>query len=431
MSKLLHINSRIMPYATWMLRILIGGTFILSGLSKMIDVWGFAYKIEQYFNVWGWQSTLQTNVIIGITISAIEFVVGLVLSTGCYKRSATWIAASIMAVMLPLSAYIMIANPVDDCGCFGDLIKISNTTTFLKNIFICIGITYLLFFNHKVKGLFHHYTHWLIGCIGYIYILSIGLLGYNIQPLVDFRQYKVGTSLIDLPSEESSEESIFIYSKDGVTQEYSINNLPDSTWTFVDRIDSPTTHDATNNISIYDSENNDVTTDVITTSSKQILVLIPSLKHADISYSFLINEMYNYSQANNIDFIGIFANNDSKYIKKWRDLSLAQWPIYTAEKTTLTEIARGKISVIYLNNGIVQWKRTLSSIPSDIFSNPKEGIFDSLNFDSVSHFKYLTLSFISLLILILIFNSLFIAVIRYFSRKKEKKNVTLQNENSN
>ena len=84
MSKLLHINSRLMPYATWMLRILIGGTFILSGLSKMIDVWGFAYKIEQYFNVWGWQSTLQTNVIIGITISAIEFVVGLVLQALSY-----------------------------------------------------------------------------------------------------------------------------------------------------------------------------------------------------------------------------------------------------------------------------------------------------------------------------------------------------------
>ena len=431
MSKSLHINSRHMPYIIWALRILIGGTFILSGLSKMIDVWGFAYKIEQYFNVWGWQSTLQTNVIIGITISAIEFVVGLLISTGCYKRSASWIAVCIMAVMLPLSAYIMIANPVDDCGCFGDFIKISNTTTFLKNIFICIGIAYLLFHNHKVKGLFHHYTHWLIGSIGYVYILLIGLLGYNIQPLIDFRQYKVGTSLINLPSEDISEESTFIYSKGNVTQEFSINNLPDSTWTFVDRKDSSPTNDVTNSISIYDSENNDVTTDVITPSSKQILVLIPSIKYADISYSFLINEMYHYSQANNIDFIGIFANNDSKYIKKWRDLSLAKWPTYTAEKSSLIEIARGKIAIVYLNNGIVQWKRTLSSIPSDIFSNPKEDIFESLNFDSISHFKYLTLSFISLLTLIFIFNSLFIAVIRYFYRKKEKKNVTLQNENSN
>ena len=427
MSKSLHINSRFIPYIIWGLRIIIGGTFIVSGLSKMIDIWGFAYKIEQYFNAWDWESTLQTNVIISIVISTIEFVVGLLISTGCYRRSAVWIAICIMAAMLPLSTYIMFANPVDDCGCFGDFIKISNTSTFIKNIFICIGLAILLLYNTKIKGLYHHYTHWLIGSIGYIYILIIGLLGYNIQPLVDFRQYKVGTSLIDTSSTNSSEDCIFIYSKDGITKEFNINNLPDSTWTFIDRIDTSSSHPTINDIAIYDNENNDVTTDLISSSSKQVLVIIPSIKHADISYSFLINEMYQYAQSNDIGFIGIFANNDSKYIKKWRDLSLAQWPIYTAESTTLTEIARGKIAVVYLNGGIVQWKRTLSSIPSDIFSTPQNDIFESLNFDSLRHFKYLTLSFITLLILIFIFNTLILAVNRYFSRKKEKKNVTLQN----
>ncbi|MBQ7854063.1 MAG: DoxX family protein [Muribaculaceae bacterium] len=421
-------SNYVIPVITWAIRLSIGATFIISGFSKMIDIWGFTYKIEQYINVWGWEITRPIVVIAAMSISAIEFVLGCMLATGCYKRSSSWIATFIMLIMLPLSAYIMIENPVDDCGCFGDFWVISNSATFFKNIAITIGLIYLCIFNKRTFGLFLPYLQWIVATICYIYILIIGFLGYNIQPLVDFRSYKVGTEFIPKNSSDNITFN-FIYEKTGIKQSFDIDSLPDSTWTFVERTkigsDSTTNH----SITIYDLNNNDVTSEVITNEGEQIILLFPEIKYADISYSFMTNEMDNYIKNRGGELIGIFATNDKKQIKDWVDRSLIQWPIYTAEDTSIKEIARGKGSVVYLKDGIIQWKRTLSSIPTDIFSiSNSENAFEQLYPKDNHMMRHYSSIFICSIIIIFTINLLFVALTSFFSRICKKKNVTLQDK---
>lgn len=421
-------SSYLTPTITWILRILIGGTFIISGLTKMIDVRGFTYKIEQYLNVWGWDVTRPIVVIVAMTISAIEFVLGCMMATGSYKKSSPWIATIIMIFMLPLSAYIMIANPVDNCGCFGDYLVISNFATFCKNLAITIGLIYLCIFNKRTFGIFKPYIQWIVATICYIYILVIGFVGYNVQPLVDFRSYKVGTEFIPKNSSDNITFN-FIYEKNGIKQSFDIDSLPDSTWTFVERTkigsDSTTNH----SITIYDLNNNDVTSEVITNEGEQIILLFPEIKYADISYSFMTNEMDNYIKNRGGELIGIFATNDKKQIKDWVDRSLIQWPIYTAEDTSIKEIARGKGSVVYLKDGIIQWKRTLSSIPTDIFSiSNSENAFEQLYPKDNHMMRHYSSIFICSIIIIFTINLLFVALTSFFSRICKKKNVTLQDK---
>ena len=421
-------SSYLTPTITWILRILIGGTFIISGLTKMIDVWGFTYKIEQYLNVWGWDVTRPIVVIVAMTISAIEFVLGCMMATGSYKKSSPWITTIIMIFMLPLSAYIMIANPVDNCGCFGDYLVISNFATFCKNLAITIGLIYLCIFNKRTFGIFKPYIQWIVATICYIYILVIGFVGYNVQPLVDFRSYKVGTEFIPKNSSDNITFN-FIYEKNGIKQSFDIDSLPDSTWTFVERTkigsDSTTNH----SITIYDLNNNDVTSEVITNEGEQIILLFPEIKYADISYSFMTNEMDNYIKNRGGELIGIFATNDKKQIKDWVDRSLIQWPIYTAEDTSIKEIARGKGSVVYLKDGIIQWKRTLSSIPTDIFSiSNSENAFEQLYPKDNHMMRHYSSIFICSIIIIFTINLLFVALTSFFSRICKKKNVTLQDK---
>lgn len=429
MSNKPRFTTYLMPSVTWLLRIVIGATFVISGLSKMIDVWGFVYKIEQYLNVWGWDMTRQLVVISAMILSSVEFVAGLMLFTGCYKRTASWGAMAIMAFMLPLSAYIMIANPVDDCGCFGDFWVISNTATFFKNLAITAGLVYLCVYNKRTFGLFHPYLQWIVATVSYVYIMIIGLVGYNLQPLVDFRPYKVGTSLVadDMDREPQFE---FVYEKEGVRQMFNVDSLPDSTWSFVDRMavgDDSVAIEEPIPIAIYDLDDENVADDVISADGKQIILLIPEIEHADISYSFLVNEMYNYVMDNGWDMIGVFASNDKARIAQWIDLSLAQWPVYTAEDTSIKELARGKISVVYLKDGVIEWKRTLSSIPSDMFSNHDvNDVFDRLYPMYNANFAYITNAFVKIILSIFVLNLLIMAVKFLFSRKKEKKNVTLQ-----
>ena len=423
-----------MPCVTWLLRFVIGGTFIVSGLSKMIDVWGFVYKIEQYLNVWGWEFTRPMSAVAAILLSAVEFVVGVMLATGCYKRLAAWSSAAIMVVMLPLSAYIMVANPVDDCGCFGDLWMIPNTATFVKNLLLTAGVIYLCVFNKRTAGLFHHYIQWIVAAVSYIYVLVIGFVGYNVQPLIDFRPFKVGTMLANEEFSGADTQFNFIYEKDGRQQEFSVDSLPDSTWNFVDRvaIDSDITLQDANVFAIYNLDDEDVTDAAILSSGEQVILLFPELKYADVSYSYMINEMYDYVTAHGGDMIGVFASNDKARIERWADLAIAHWPMFTAEDTLIKELARGKMSVVYLKDGVIKWKRTLSSIPTDIFSNKSDGnALQKLYPSDKAGFSNITAIYVIVLLAILAFNLLIDAVKWLFSRKKEKKNVTLQNENNN
>jgi hypothetical protein len=56
--------------------------------------------------------------------------------------------------------------------------------------------------------------------------------------MIDFTDFKPGTALASMKAEtefsnESAFESTFVYEKDGVQHEFTLDNLPDSTWTFV------------------------------------------------------------------------------------------------------------------------------------------------------------------------------------------------------
>ena len=74
-----------------MLRIIVGGTFIFSGITKLVDLWGTVFKIEDYLDVWQ-IDVPRTVVLMGaMALSTFEFVSGLLLLTGCCRRVMTWL----------------------------------------------------------------------------------------------------------------------------------------------------------------------------------------------------------------------------------------------------------------------------------------------------------------------------------------------------
>lgn len=49
-----------------------------------------------------------------------------------------------MSVMTPLTFYLALADPVSDCGCFGDAVSLTNWETFGKNV-VLLGLSVLVF----------------------------------------------------------------------------------------------------------------------------------------------------------------------------------------------------------------------------------------------------------------------------------------------
>lgn len=427
MNKIKVLNERYLHQIVLTLRIIIGATFVLSGIVKAIDLWGFTYKIEQYLNVWSIYLPHSLILFTATIISFGEFILGALLFTGSYKRSSVWILLSIMAFMLPLSAYIAIVNPVEDCGCFGDFWKISNVATLIKNIFITGGLIYLLFFNKSVLGLYSKYIQWVQIVLLLMYISIISYEGYSVQPLLDFRPYKIGTTILPDLSEEESNIYKFIYEKDGKRETFSINNLPDSSWTFIDR-EEYTENVINYGLSIY-KEGEDVTNEAILASGDEIILIIPNITDVNISYTYLINEINRYAESIGGRFIGLLTTDD-KGLNDWQDISLATYNLYSVEDTSLKEVVRGQMSLVYLKDGKIQWKRTIRSINASLFSSTEyTHPLETLYINGYKRFIILSASLLGFMLILWIINRSGYIVKWHFYRKNKNNIVTLQKGN--
>lgn len=380
-----------LPWIVWTLRIALGAVFLVSGLSKGIDLWGFVYKIEEYLSVWDFVQPRSLVVVAAMGISCYEFTFGAMLLVGCYRRFSASALLAMMAVMLPLTLYIYVANPVADCGCFGDFLIISNAATFWKNVVITAGLIYLLTVTRKVDGLYRFFTQWATTTVSVIYFLTVAMLGYNVQPLLDFRSFPVGTRLID--DEDSAEETNeykFVYSKDGVEKEFDLDNLPDSTWSFVDRRLVGGSEMERTDFVVMDGEEN-VSEDIIAEQGEQLVVVVPQGERADVSYTYTINELWRYITARGGSLVELVAMPEA-VLPQWMDLSMATYPVYSADGTMLKEMSRGDISAIYLRDGVIQWKRSLASIDVDMFARAGEGLNALELLDTHGHATFLWLS---------------------------------------
>ncbi len=413
-------HSRHIVILTWVLRVLVGGTFIVSGLAKSVDIWGFVYKIEQYLNVWGLDEPRSVVVVVATALSAFEFVMGVMVACGSYKRAGVWLLSLAMVVMLALSVYVAVADPVPDCGCFGDLWVISNTATCVKNILLMAALVFLIRYNRSAGGLYIPYLQWITVVACAVYVLVVASFGYQVQPLLDFRQYKIGTPLA--VDDDSDEETTFafIYEKQGVRREFTADNLPDSTWSFVDRRAVGGGAEAAPQFMIYDGDD-EVTSDVISPSGEEILLLIPEMKSADISMTYIVNEMYRYVTSRSGEMIGIVASANERELDYWSDISMAAYPLYTAEDTSIKELARGTVSVVYLVDGVIRWKRTMLSIPNEIFSKHPRDAFERLDFNGPRRFAAYTFYLVAVMLVLLMFNQILLFLKRIFHLKNKEK----------
>lgn len=117
-------------------RIAVGAVFLFSGLSKGFDAWGTALKTGEYLTAFGMETLMPASGALAVLQCTVETALGLLLLTGRAMRVTGAIASIAMAFFTLLTLIIAIWNPLDDCGCFGATLKISNWATFAKNVIL-------------------------------------------------------------------------------------------------------------------------------------------------------------------------------------------------------------------------------------------------------------------------------------------------------
>lgn len=340
-------------------------------------------------------------------ISGGEFLLGMMTLVGAYRRSAPLLLLVMMAVMLPLTAWIMMANPVKDCGCFGDFWVMSNTMTFVKNLIITLALILLLMLNRNVRGLYGPYIQWLPAFLTVLYAIVVGQWGYNVQPLIDFRSFPVGSSL--RPSADSSEQEEeedmavkfrWIYERNGERRAFSDEELGevDDSWTFVEReLESGDAGTDNSTQFIVREDGLDVTEEIIPAEGREVIVVVPEGQRLDVSYTYALNEIQQYVDARGGTMIGLLGTQED-LLDHWRELMMADYPLYAADQTMLKELARGAMALVYLEDGKIQWKRNMFLIDAEWFSDPKRAdVLAELKYDGPALFWWLTAFYLGLM----------------------------------
>jgi uncharacterized membrane protein YphA (DoxX/SURF4 family) len=115
-------------------RVLLGLTFIFSGFVKVVDPWGTALKITEYLNVYGFGTLNDYRFGFAIWFCAAELMMGLMLTFRVKTRLISIFALLVMTFFTVLTFLSATVLPVEDCGCFGDALRLSPWASFGKNV---------------------------------------------------------------------------------------------------------------------------------------------------------------------------------------------------------------------------------------------------------------------------------------------------------
>ncbi|MBU1368903.1 MAG: DoxX family protein, partial [Bacteroidetes bacterium] len=222
-------------------RQLVGIIFIFSGFVKGVDPLGTAYRIEDYFIAYGTEWASGLALLLSILLSTAEFVIGMALVTGLHLRVTSWFLLIMMLFFTGITYYDALYEPVPDCGCFGDAIKLTNWETFYKNIIMMVFVL-LIFFNRKrFKINLTRSFQWILVILFFVGFGYFSLYNYKHLPLIDFRAWKVGEQLNPDGEQETLVYLTYRNIETGETQEYLSPDYPWDdeqwleNWEFVDQ----------------------------------------------------------------------------------------------------------------------------------------------------------------------------------------------------
>ena len=224
-----------MRFLRGLCRVLFALTFILSGVLKLLDPVGTGLIVHEYLSFMHLDFLDSGAIVLGIALATLEFLIGICVLSGLRLRIVAWVALILTAFFTVLTFYLMRFNPISDCGCFGEAIHLTNTQTFIKNVVLLV-LAILIFLGRKrATRVAPAPLEWVFIALFALVGLSVALRALATIPQVDFTAYSVGSSLDELAQENQARfETTFIYTKDGHTEEFTLDNLPDDSWTYLD-----------------------------------------------------------------------------------------------------------------------------------------------------------------------------------------------------
>lgn len=367
-------------------RFVLAVTFIFSGYVKAIDPLGTQYKLHDYAEAAGLSMLAPDWLTLAgsIALSATEFVLGIMMLFAIQRRLTSKLTVALMTVMTVVTLWLAIANPIEDCGCFGDALKLTNGQTLLKNLVLLACALVVAWRPLKMVRFISESNQWIVINYTVIFILVSSLWSLYTLPPFDFRPYHIGANIregMEIPEDapQPKFETTFLMEKDGQQREFTLENYPDSTWTFVDsktvQVEKgyvPPIHDFSIELkrqtgsddASQDEEDadSDITDLVLSNPGYTFLLISPHLERADDANFGDIDQLYEYADEHDYPFYCLTASTDEA-VARWIELTGAEYPFCTTDETTLKTIVRSNPGLVLLKDGVVIGKWSHNDLP--------------------------------------------------------------------
>lgn len=212
----------------------LGAVFLISGILKLMDPVGSEFIMKSYFSFLHIGFMDFSAKFFGVAFALTEAVLGAALMSGVWRKVVGIAVVALTTFFTLLTLVLLIFNPVMDCGCFGEAIHLTHLQTFVKNVILCAlccgAFIPMRELDRPVKV---KYVSFALTACSLVALLIYSLVAL---PLKDYTAFHPGAMLQAAADEQYKDfsEPEFIYEKDGVTQAFSLDALPDSSWNFVD-----------------------------------------------------------------------------------------------------------------------------------------------------------------------------------------------------
>lgn len=352
-----------MKALVWSARIIVGLLFIFSGLVKANDPLGLSYKMQEFFEIWGWHSLNDHTLLSSVLMNAFEIIAGFALLLGWRVKLFTWLLLIMIVFFTFLTGYTYVTGKPANCGCFGDCLPITSKTSFLKDVVLTILIAFLVWKHKYIQPVLTPKLRLII--MGMVTVFSFGLQWYALTylPPVDCLPFKKGNSIPEKmqPPANAIPDSFairFVYEKDGKRFEFAPSELPANLgeYTYVSREDKlvrkGNADPKIKGFRLSDAENNDRTTEVL--SQPQALILF--IEHFDdVPFSKWSDELKKIHQLaiqkqTPLYVVARFADDVKA---KLASAGMGDLEVFTADVVAIHTAARTNPCLYLLRNGVI------------------------------------------------------------------------------
>lgn len=353
-----------MKYLVGISRIIVGFLFIISGLVKLNDPVGFAFKLQDYFapDVLNLEFMMPFALPLALLLVIVEVLLGVSLLLGYLKRFTLTMLLAMIVFFTFLTFYSAYFNKVTDCGCFGDAIPLTPWQSFTKDVILLVLILVLVIGKKHIKPFFAKGIRSILVLLSLVFCLGIAYYVLQHLPIIDFRAYKIGANIragMEIP--EDAPKAIYEYRwKFDVDGEEKIvvthGDYPDVDGTFVDVDTKKLKEGYTPPITDFSIERDgEDYTDHYLDAENLIVIVAYNLSNSDKQGFSAIKQATDKAREHGYQVIGLSASGDDATAKIIADYQL-NFDFYFCDETALKTIVRSNPGILELQRGTVKQK---------------------------------------------------------------------------